>query len=130
MIKEAIIKFVEKIDFIVDILREKKAEKINAIDLREIDGVITDGFVICSATSERQVDAIAEHLRISLKEKGEFVRNLEGTKLNQWVLVDACDIVIHIFLDRIRDFYRLDQLWAHAKQMPVPELTHPDTATG
>jgi len=125
------IKFEEKIHFIVEVLREKKADGIRALDLRELDGVITDGFVICSAESERQVGAIAEHLRVSLKNAGEAPRNIEGSGLNQWVLLDTGDIVIHIFLERIRDFYRLEHLWAHARsialtQEPAPEHTGTD----
>lgn len=120
------IKFEEKVDFIVEALREKKADGIRALDLRELEGVITDGFIICSAESERQVSAIAEHLRVRLKNAGEVPKNIEGSSLNQWVLIDTGDIVIHIFLDRIRDFYRLEHLWAHAETIPLNRESRPD----
>lgn len=111
----------------MDILREKKAEGIRALDMREIDSVITDGFIICSASSERQVGAISEHLRVTMKERGEAVLHIEGNKLNHWVLMDTGDVIVHIFLDRIRDFYRLEQLWAHARVVQLPDPVEQNT---
>jgi len=119
--KEVIIKFTDRIKELVEILREKKAEGIRVLDMREIDGVITDGFIICSAGSERQVRAIAEHLRISLKERGETIKHVEGTALNHWVLLDTGDIIVHVFLERIREFYRLENLWVNAIVVETPD---------
>ncbi|MBN1296737.1 ribosome silencing factor [bacterium] len=105
---------------IVSTLREKKAENIRGMDFRNLEGVITDGFIICSAPSERQVGAISEHLRSTLKEQNLTPRSIEGSGLNHWVLIDTGDIVVHIFLDRIREFYRLEQLWGHAPVIALP----------
>jgi len=91
-----------------------------------MEGVIVDGFIVCSAGSERQVDAIADHLRVELKKNGETVKSTEGNKINQWILVDTCDIIVHIFLDKIRKFYRLEQLWAGAKNISLPDPVLPD----
>ncbi|MBN1879408.1 ribosome silencing factor [bacterium] len=109
-------------------LREKKAESIIGFDLRKLDGVIIDGFLICSGLSERQVAAITENVRIRLKEMGEGVRHVEGELLNQWVLIDSDDIVIHIFLDKVRSFYRLENLWTHATVMQFESAAIPETS--
>ena len=124
--REVIINFEQKIARIVEALKEKKAEDIIGFDLRNLDGVIIDGFVVCSGLSERQVASIAENVRLRLKETGETIRNIEGELLNQWILMDSGDIIIHIFLDRTREFYRLEHLWAHAKHIAFQDTPIPD----
>lgn len=123
--REVAINFEQKITRIVETLQEKKAEDIIGFDLRHLDGVIIDGFVICSGSSERQVSSIAENVRLRLKETGEVIRNIEGELLNQWILIDSGDIIIHIFLDRTREFYRLEHLWAHAEKMVFSDTPAP-----
>ena len=63
-----------------------------------------------------------------LKESNEQVRNIEGARNNQWVLMDTGDIVVHIFLDHIREFYRLEHLWGHARVIPLTESTQTSEA--
>lgn len=114
--------------FLASVLAEKNAERIIGFDLRKLDGVIIDGFLVCSGLSERHVASIAEHVRIRLKEADDPVRHLEGENVNQWILIDGSDIVIHIFLDRIREFYRLENLWTHAPQIDF-DVNHTESET-
>jgi ribosome-associated protein len=125
-VKEAVITFEDKIRFLVELLREKNAESLSVFDLRKLDGVIIDGFIVCSGLSEKHVSSIAEHAAVGLKEAGEPVGHIEGNSVNQWVLVDCGDIVLHIFLDQIRDYYRLEDLWAHADEINVTDGEPPE----
>ncbi len=99
---------------------DKKAENVKIIDLTEISG-FTDYFVICSGISDRQVKAIADsvshHLETSIN--CELVSN-EGYSDGRWVLLDFGDVVVHVFLDALREYYDLDGLWADAPKLKIP----------
>jgi len=98
----------------------KKAETIKILDLKS-ESSFTDYFMICSGTSDRQVQAIADSIVIDLKESGFEPISVEGYREGRWVIVDYGDVVIHVFLDALRDFYDLEQLWSHAKRVPIPQ---------
>jgi ribosome-associated protein len=98
----------------------KKAETIKILDLKS-ESSFTDYFMICSGTSDRQVQAIADSIVIDLKESGFVPISVEGYREGRWVIVDYGDVVIHVFLDALRDFYDLEQLWSHAKRVPIPQ---------
>ncbi len=115
--KEVPIKLESKLEEIIRIADDKKAEGIILLDFSEVEGVIHDYFFICSGTSERQVEAIAGSIRRQLKELGYRPSHIEGTKLGKWILMDYGDLIAHIFLDTVRDFYRLEDLWHNAKKI-------------
>ena len=73
-----------------------------------------DYFVVCSATSERQVRAIADGIAEGLEEKGMKVRLKQGLKSSTWVLLDSGDVVTHVFESEAREFYGLEYLWQDA----------------
>ncbi len=98
---------------------EKKAENLRVIDLQELSS-FTDYFVICSGQSERQVQAIANSVENALGLKGYKLISIEGYGEGRWILMDAGDIVVHIFLDALRDYYDLESLWAQAPRVQVP----------
>jgi ribosome-associated protein len=98
----------------------KKAEYIKVLDLKEISS-LTDYFVICSGHSDRQVQAIADSIAIELKEQGYTPISMEGYREGRWVIVDFGDVVIHVFMDALRDYYDLENLWSDAKRVPVPQ---------
>ena len=98
---------------------DKKAQSIVALDLR---GVIdyTDYFVICSGGSDRQVKAIVDGIHVGVKaELGIFPRRVEGLPGSEWVLMDYLDVVVHVFVQQVREFYALERLWG---EVPVREL--------
>ena len=75
----------------------------------------TDYLVICTGRTPRQTKAIATEIRgVLKKEHGVEIRRVEGEKEADWILVDALDIVVHVFTPEARDFYRLDRLWREA----------------
>lgn len=101
---------------IVEAALGKKA--LNPI-LLEMKGVtsFTDYFFICSGTSDRQVQAIAEGIQNALEEEGVRPLGLEGTLEGKWILMDYEDVVVHIFLEPVRHFYDLEGLWLDAPRI-------------
>lgn len=101
---------------IVKAIQEKKGEHIKLMDLRKVDAAVTDFFVVCHAKSDTQVDAIFRSIdEIVKKELGSDPFQVEGTDYSNWILLDYVDVVAHVFREEIRDFYKLEDLWADAK---------------
>ena len=107
---------------------EKQAEGVVVMDVRALSNV-TDCFVVCTAGSARQIAAITEHIDRVLSEHGGRIWHTEGTPAAgaggpgaddaHWVLMDCGDIVVHLFDQRARIFYRLEELWADAPRIPL-----------
>jgi ribosome-associated protein len=101
---------------------EKKAKDLVILNVKEISD-FADYFIICSGTSDRQVRAIAAAIQENLKTANILPLGIEGEAAGQWVLMDYDDVIIHIFLDPIRNFYDLERLWSEAPRMDVPDET-------
>jgi ribosome-associated protein len=99
---------------IVDIVSDKQAEDVVMLDLREAS-IITDYFVLCSGTSDRQMKAITDGVveTLSREDKRKPLRK-EGDSDSEWVLLDYGGVVVHIFSPEMRDLYRLEKVWAQA----------------
>ncbi len=113
---------------ITTLLDERKAEDIVSIPLAG-KTTIADFMVIASATSHRQVSALAEHLLRRLKELGLGRAAVEGMESAEWVLIDAGDVIVHLFRPEVRAFYNLEKLWGSVvAEMPAaakePLTTH------
>ncbi len=102
--KEAIL------DLVLSSLDDDKAEEIVQIDLRGRSAV-ADHMVVCSGRSSRQVAAISEKLLDRLKEAFRISARIEGKETGDWVLIDAGDVVVHVFRPEVREFYQLEKLW-------------------
>jgi ribosome-associated protein len=98
---------------------DKKGENLKILDLGEFSG-FTDYFVICSGTSDRQVQAIADSVDHQMRQSGHALISSEGYSDGRWVLMDYGDVVVHIFLDALREYYDLETLWADAPRLKVP----------
>ncbi len=96
-------------------LDDDKAEEIVTIDLRGRSS-IADYMVICSGRSSRQVGAIAEKLTERLKEEFGRICKIEGKDQGDWVLIDATDVIVHVFRPEVREFYQLEKMWLPADQ--------------
>lgn len=92
-------------------LDDDKAEDIVVIDLAGKSS-IADHMVIANGRSQRQVGAIADHLSRRLKEAGFGTPKVEGMPACDWVLVDAGDVVVHLFRPEVRGFYNLEKMWS------------------
>ena len=73
---------------------------------------MADYMVVASGASSRQVAAMAEHLEFKLKQEKVGILGLEGLRQADWVLLDANDVIVHIFRPEVRDFYGLERMWA------------------
>lgn len=110
----------ELADCIIEGIREKKGLEIVRVDLREIHNSISDYFVICHATSDRQVDAISDSVEETVREKlGDRPNAVEGRQNAEWILMDYVDVVVHVFKEELRRLYALEDLWADA---PIEQL--------
>lgn len=96
---------------VIDSLEDDKAEDIVQIDLAGKTS-IADSMVIASGRSTRQVSAIADHLYRKLKHATDNGCKLEGMEKADWVLLDAGDIIVHVFRPEVRSFYNLEKMWA------------------
>ena len=103
------------LETIVEAIDDKKGQDIVSLDLRELDGAITDHFVVASASSSVQVGAIADGVEEAVEKKlKRRVIRVEGKQVGEWVVMDYGEIMLHIFLAEKRDFYALEDLWADA----------------
>ena len=100
---------------IINGMQEVKAHDIVVMDLRHVENAMSDYFVICHGTSTTQVEAISRSIeKETLKSLGYRASHVEGERNAQWILMDYFDIIVHIFNDRMRDYYALEELWADA----------------
>lgn len=111
------------IEKIIEGIQEKKGKQIVIVNLTEIEDTICKYFIICQGNSPSQVlsivDSIKEHVR---KETGIKAYGIDGQRNAQWVAMDYSDVIVHVFLPEIRNFYNLEHLWADAKLTRVPDL--------
>ncbi len=80
----------------------------------------SDYFVICSGANPRQIQAISEEIGRQLANLGEYPVSVEGFANADWILTDYGDYLIHVFSEKARDYYDLERLWRHAKNVTIP----------
>ena len=98
---------------IIAAIKEKKGDTIISLDLRKINEAVADFFIICEASSQPQVRAIAENVENKVKENcDENPYHHEGYKNLQWVLIDYVNVVVHVMLSETRKFYKLEEMWS------------------
>jgi ribosome-associated protein len=96
---------------------EKQAVDVVILDVRELI-VITDAFVICTGTTDRQVRTIVEEVEKALRRLGHRPVRREGETQSRWVLLDYVDMVVHVFAPEEREYYDLERLWRDAPRVP------------
>ena len=103
------------IETIVTAIQDKKGKDIVSLNLEGFDGAICSHFIVCNADSTAQVAAIADGIEQEVLEKlGEKVWRIERQQNAFWIAMDYLDVVVHIFQTELREFYRLEELWADA----------------
>jgi ribosome-associated protein len=106
---------------IIHAIEEKKGEQIVSLDLRKIPEAVSDFFIICQASNNNQLKAIADNIEKEVKDScDENPCKHEGKQAEQWILIDYVNIVIHIMLPEPRKFYQLEELWSDAPSMEHP----------
>jgi ribosome-associated protein len=102
-------------------LDDMKAVNVRVLDVRSLTD-IADTMIVASGTSDRHVRSIADHVVQQVKSGGQRPYGVEGTRDGEWVLVDLQDVLVHVMLPRVREFYSLEQLWevpAAARKAPA-----------
>jgi len=103
---------------IIQAIQDKKGEQIVSLDLRKIPEAVSDFFIICEATNNNQLRAIADNIEKEVKEKcDDTPYKHEGRQAEQWILIDYVNVVVHIMLPEPRKFYNLEELWSDAPSM-------------
>lgn len=104
-------------------MQEKKAKDIVVLDLRDVNNAVSDFFVVCSGTSDTQIQAIAESIEEEVyRFNKENPWHREGLNNKSWVLIDYVDVVAHIFKKEEREYYNLESLWGDAKIETIEDL--------
>jgi ribosome silencing factor RsfS/YbeB/iojap len=102
----------------------KKATNVRILEVRTLSS-LTDYLLIASGRSDRQVQAVAEAVRLGLKqEHATPPMAVEGMNEGRWVLIDYGDVMVHVFQEPVRDFYDLDGLWSEAAELAIPDEYH------
>jgi len=107
------------VNIAVQAAEDKKAYDVTVLDISEIS-VIADYFVICSGRSSTQVQAIVESIQEKLEKEGITALRREGFREGKWVLLDYGDVIIHVFQEAERQFYKLERLWGDARVVKIP----------
>ncbi|MEQ9218643.1 MAG: ribosome silencing factor [Cyclobacteriaceae bacterium] len=103
-------------EFVVQGMLEKKASDVVVLDLRDIKHAVADYFIICSGSSDTQIDAISDSIEEQVfKLSKEWPWKVEGKQNKEWVLIDYVNVVAHVFNKDKRSFYGLEELWGDAK---------------
>ncbi|MGF1605230.1 MAG: ribosome silencing factor [Rhodothalassiaceae bacterium] len=98
-------------ELVLSCLDDRKAEDVTVIDLAGKTS-IGDHMIIASGRSNRQVAAMADHLVSGLKDAGYGTARVEGLPQADWVLIDAGDVIVHLFRPEVREFYNLEKMWS------------------
>jgi len=109
-------------DFIVNKIIEKKGERVLNIYIGDKENAVTDYFIICSAGSNTQANAIMNFVVEKVNEKfSEKPFSKEGTENAYWILLDYIKVVVHIFQPQYRNFYRIEEIWGDGEVQEYPE---------
>jgi ribosome-associated protein len=113
-------------DVVVRGMQEKKGLDIVVMNLKELKNAVSDYFIVCSASSDTQLEAIARSVEEEVEKlTGQNPWQTEGRMNREWVLLDYVDVVVHIFLRDRRQFYALEELWGDAEITYIEEETVP-----
>jgi len=119
--RTAAAKLPKAVSIAIQAARDRKASDVVVLDLRKAGG-FTDFFVICTGNNPRQIVAIADAVRETLKkELGERPALSEGVDRSEWVLLDYFNFVVHVFSRECRSFYALERLWGNAQRIDFPD---------
>lgn len=109
-----LVKSGELVKLVINALDENKGLQISNLEITALTD-LADHVVICSATSKRHASALADKLIHQVKENGVRPLGVEGKTEAEWILIDLSDVIVHIMLPEIRNFYSLEKLWSMAK---------------
>jgi len=116
---------IERTKQIIESALEVKAERPVVLDVSEVTS-FADIVIVLSGRSDRQVRAIVDAIRISLRERGEKPLGVEGFSEGRWVLIDLADLIVHVFSGDVREHYDIERLWSDAPRVDLGLATLAD----
>ena len=114
-------KYESSLEPYVNAVLGRKISELVVLDVRGLTS-IADTIIICSGKSNRQVVAIADHIKQELKKQKITLLGIEGKGEGHWILMDYGHVVIHVFYDQLRSFYNLEGLWIDAKRVQTKRM--------
>jgi ribosome-associated protein len=114
---------IESMKIAISAADDKKAHDLVALDISEIAS-FTNGFLLCTGDSSRQMQAIADEIEKRLKDIGLRPSHVEGYQNSEWILMDYSDLVVHIFSKTARVYYDLERLWRDGKRLDTEKFLH------
>jgi ribosome-associated protein len=111
-------KALEKVKICGMLAEEKKAQDVVIMELDDLTD-IADYFLVASGTGERHVRTIADSIEAGMKERGVKPYAIEGNRDGRWVIIDYQNVIVHIFLEQLRELYDLESLWIEAKKFRI-----------
>lgn len=117
----------KSISSVIEAAQSKKATAITILSLAGF-GAFAEYFVMCSAESVRQIEAVGEEIEAKLRQGGLRLPHREGRAGTEWLLLDYGNFVVHVFSEKARAFYDIERLWRAAERLDIPELG--ETAAG
>ncbi len=96
---------------------DKKSWNITILNMSQ-SSLLADYFVICSARNNKQAQSIADNVEEVLEKEGYSIRHVEGYREGKWILVDAGEVIVHVFVEQDRQYYDLENLWCDAERIP------------
>lgn len=113
----------ELVKKIIEGIQDKKGQKIVVADLTDIEDTICNYFVICQGNSPSQVSVMTDSIWDAVHQAtGDKPTAIDGLRNAQWIAMDYSDVMVHIFLPEVREFYNLENLWADAKLTFIPDI--------
>ena len=101
---------------IINVIQDAKGKEVNSLDLRNVESAICKYFIICTGTSSIHVNSIVNKIKkVISQEIGEKPLHTEGNNVGEWVLLDYYDIIVHVFQEKTRKFYNIEEFWGDAK---------------
>ena len=106
-------------------LDEKKGQNIKLLRINEVSS-LADYFLICTATSNTHVKTLCDYAEYTMEQLGEPMLGREGHRGNSWELLDYGSVVVHVFTEEAREFYKLERLWADGENVDLSGILLPD----
>ena len=111
------------VDTIVNALQDKKGKSIITVDMQKLSGSICNYFVICEGNSPTQASALSDSVWDKVfEELHQKPLGMDGVQNAQWIAMDYGDVILHIFLPEMREFYKLENLWEDAVLNEIPDV--------
>jgi len=118
----------EVAELVVIALENKKAQEVKLLRTRDIT-ILADYFVICTAGSTTQLKTLSDEVEKYLSKRGENPLRREGHREGGWVLIDYGCVIVHLFLQEMREFYSLERLWGDAEDIDIAHYALPGAAS-